>query len=185
MRPEIKLSKSSWYQILFSVLQKMRAAPTSGTLPGSLMTSKLVAELPIKQSLGCVTEAGHGIISAPWLECGWIHRPFNEAFQLPVRCDAWHKVLIYKAQSFVLQRSFGSLFITPSWKQNRCLPCSHFRRTILLKDAASACGILHVVLARTRAICALLFQMLSSFLIWKWLRLQFGSFSRLCLTCTR
>lgn len=90
------------------LLQKMRAAPTSGTLPGWLITLKLVAELPIKQSLGWATEAGYGIVPASWLECGCIQRPFKGAFHLPVRC---HDTKCSSTKR-VLQRSL-SLSVNP------------------------------------------------------------------------
>lgn len=107
------------------------------------MTLKLAAELPMKQSLGCATEAGHGMVPASWLERGRIHRPslkgpFNR------QSGAMHDTKC-SSTKHVLQRSSGSLFLSPPptplpRKQNRCLPCSHFRRTIPLKEAASACG---------------------------------------------
>lgn len=93
--------------------------------------------------------------------------PLKGAFHLPVRCDTSHKVLIYSPPRILME----CLYQPPLKTEEVLQP---FQKDGTTERRSNACRILHVVLARMRAICSLLFQMLSSFLIWKWPGLQFG-----------
>ena len=93
---------------------------------------------------------------------------------------------------FVLQRSMKCLSSPEIREQSiirklkRWLPCNRLRSTGLLKAVVYVCIWKSASLpskneGKGLGLCLLL-QILCSFLIWKWLRLLFGSFSRLCLS---
>lgn len=173
----MKLAKLSRHHVMFmnsESFKRWEKAPTSGTLPRALIILKLVAKLPIKKQHD---RSWYEIVVCCHFQCGWIQRPFRRHFN----CQSGAMTQRAHPQKLVSERSPRSLFIKPPGN----------RRGVYLAAISEGWGSwkmwrVHAEICKSPwQFVRLLFQMLSSFLIWKWPRLQFGSFSRLCLTGTR